>query len=279
MNPILIAIENREKGQVPISIGTSLALEAGFGVYPDRPEKPAPFTRVKQLWINLRTIVRNLYACLPTDLKDTVLPDDLWRAALEELSIIESTLAKQAPQVKAVFYVSDYVRLKQRFPHASIKEPITPKQIVQQKVEDVTLRLMLENNHQHNVSFFDFDIQGQFPASFILTHLPIDLLARYRFDRLELLESHTGKIKGASAWHTKLTNGKELENVPFNSFTLQLFGDKGNMFSPQSISVRRSMLEAARQGNWTNVSTMEKIRDTVSKVPNQAHRDELMKLL
>ena len=247
MNFIQIAVDNREKGQVPISIGTSLALEAGFGVYPDRPEKPAPFARVKQLWINLRTIVRNLYACLPTDLKDTVLPDDLWRSALEELAIIESALTKQASHVKVVYYVSDYVRLKQRFPNASIKEATTPKQIVQQKVEDVTLRLMLENNHQHNVSFFDFDIQGQFPASFIITHLPIDLLARYRFDRLELLESHTGKIKGPSAWHTKLTNGKELENIPFNSFTLQLFGDNGNMFSPQSISVRRSMLEDARK--------------------------------
>jgi hypothetical protein len=279
MNPILIAIENREKGQVPISIGTSLALEAGFGVYPDRPETPAPFTRVKQLWVNVRTIVRNLYACLPTDLKDTVLPDDLWREALNELAIIITSTAKQTPNVKVVYYVSDYARLKQRFPHANIKEPVTAKQIFQQKVEDVTLRLLLENNHQLDVKFFDFEIQGQFPASFIMTHLPIDLLAKYRFDKLELLESHTGKIKGPGAWHTKLTNGKELGNIPFNSFTLQLFGDNGNMFSPQSISIRRSMLEAARLGNWTTVSTMEKIRATVDKIPNPVHRTELMKLL
>lgn len=279
MNPILVAVENREKGQVPISIGTSLALEAGAGAYPDRPESPPPFSRVKQLWVNLRTIVRNLYACLSTDLKDSVLPDDLWNAALEELSIIQAFMQKQAPHVKVVFFVSDYSRLKQRYPHASIKEAITPKQIFQQKIEEMTLKLMLENNHQLDVRFFDFDIQGQFPASFILTHLPIDLLARYRFDRLELLESHTGKLKGPGAWNTKLSNGKELSNVPFNIFTLQVFGDNGNMFSPLSISVRRSLLEAANANGWTNVSTMERIHDTVKKIPNLAHRAELSKLL
>lgn len=279
MNPILIAIENREKGQVPISIGTSLALEAAFGIYPDRPESPAPITRVKQLWINLRTIVRNLYACLPTDLKDTVLPDDLWQYALQELAIIEAAVGKHSGQTKVVFFASDYARLKQRYPSAIIREPSTPKQLFQYKIEDITLRLMLENNHQHDVKLFDFDIQGHFPASLILTHLPIDLLARYRFERLELLESHTGKIKGPGAWYTKLTNGKELGNIPFNQFTLQLFGDNGNMFSPQPIGVRRSMLEAARLNNLTNVSSLDKVRDTIRKVPNEAHRTELEKLV
>lgn len=279
MNFIQVAVDNREKGRVPISIGTSLALEAGFGVYPDRPETPPPFTRAAQLWINLRTIVRNLLACLPTDLKDTVLPDDLWEFAQEELSIILAAMAKDAPKTRVVFYVSDYTRMQQRFPGGLLKVPSTPKQILQQKIEDATLRLMLQKNLEHHVEFFDFDIQGQFPASFILTHLPVDLLARYRFDRLELLESHTGKIKGPGAWNSKLTNGKELGNIPFNSFTLQLFGDNGNMFSPHSISLRRAVLQAAAQANWTNVTGMEKIHDTVKKIQNDAQRSELVKML
>lgn len=280
MNAIQIAVDNREKGAVPISIGTSLAIEAGSGTYPDRPETPPPFTNVKQLWVNLRTIVRNLYACLPTDLKETVLPDDLWQAALEELSIIPAAVAKGShghTQVK--YYVSDYARMAQRFPGAILKEAKTPKQIFQQKIEDTTLRMMLENNHQQHVEFFDFDIEGNHPASFILTHLPVDLLARYRFERLELLESHTGKIKGPGAWNTKLTNGKELGNIPFNSFTLQLFGDNGNMFSPQSITLRRKVLDLASRWAWTNVTSMDKIRDTVKKVDLDQHREALVKLL
>lgn len=281
MNAVQIAVDNRDKGQVPVSIGTSLALEAGAGAYPDRPESPPPFLRAKQLWINLRTIVRNLYGCLPTNLKETVLPDDMWQAALEELSIIETAVAQSSMgNTRVVYYVSDYKNLAGRFPGAILKEAKTSRQIIQQELENRTLQLMLQNNHQQKaIQFFDFEIEGQHPDSFIMTHLPVDLLARYRFSKLELLESHTGKIKGPAEWNTKLTNGKELANIPFNSFTLQLFGDNGNMFSPQSITVRRALLEAAAQWNWTNVSTMERMRDTVRKIGNDYIRGILQKLL
>ena len=161
-----------------------------------------------------------------------------------------------------------------------MKEAKTSRQVIQQELENRTLKLMLEHNHQQkNVQFFDFEIEGRHPDSLIMTHLPVDLLARYRFSRLELLESHTGKIKGPAEWNTKLTNGKELANIPFNSFTLQLFGDNGNMFSPQSISIRRVLLEAAQKWGWTNVSGMERVRDTIGKIANDHHREQLVKLL
>lgn len=280
MKMIQVIVDNRDKGQVPVSIGTSLALEAGAGVYPDRPEMPPPFMRARQLWVNLRTIVRNLYGCLPTDVKDTVLPDDMWQAALEELSVIDVAVTEASKgHTQVVFYVSDYKRLQGRYPGAVLKEAKTHKQIFQQKLEETTLQLMLKNNHQLEVKFFEFGIEGQYPESFIITHLPVDLLARYRFTRLELLESHTGKIKGPAEWNTKLTNGKELANVPFNDFTLQLFGDNGNMFSPQPISVRKAFLEAAQQWGLTNVSTMDKVKNTVAKIQNDHLRGGLAKLL
>lgn len=280
MNALKIAIDNREKGQVPISIGTSLALEAGAGSYPDRPEHPAPFTRVKQLWINLRTLVRNLHSCLPTDLKDTLLPDDLWEFVLEEMAIIPAAVNNASQgNTQVVYYASDYKSLHRRFPGAVLKEPRTTKQIFQHTLEETTLKMALARNQEFKVQLFDMEIEGQFPASFILTHLPVDLLSRYRFERLELLESHTGAIKGPAAWNTKLTNGKELAHVPFNRFTLQLFGDNGNMFSPLSLTLRREVLQLAHRWNWTNVTTMDKIRDTLRHVDNDVHRKALLDLL
>lgn len=280
MNAVKIAIDNREKGQFPISIGTSLALEAGSGTYPERPEVPPPFHRAKQLWINLRTLVRNLYACLPTDLKENVLPDDLWEYVLEEMSIIPAAVTNgSGGNTSVVYYASDYRGLERQFPGAILREVKTVKQKMNQLVEDTTLRMTLERNDQFNVQLFDFEIQGQFPASFIMTHLPIDLLARYRFERLELLESHTGTLKGPGAWNTKLTNGKELTNIPFNRFTLQLFGDNGNMFSPHSISLRREVIRLANQWGWTNVTSLEKVRDTISKIGNDVQRTTLLKML
>ena len=280
MNAIKIAIDNREKGQLPVSIGTSLALEAGAGTYPDRPEHPPPFTRARQLWINLRTLVRNLHACLPTDLKDTLLPDDMWEYVLEEMAIIPAAVTNASQgNTQVVYYASDYKHLERRFAGAVLRKPRTTKQMLQHSVEDTTLKLALAKNQDFNVQLFDFEIEGQHPASFILTHLPIDLLARYRFERLELLESHTGAIKGPAAWNTKLTNGRELTHVPFNRFTLQLFGDNGNMFAPLSLTLRREVLQLAHRWGWTNVTTMEKIRDTLRHVDNDVHRKALLDLL
>ncbi|QVD49141.1 hypothetical protein LUCX_71 [Xanthomonas phage vB_XciM_LucasX] len=280
MNTVQIAVENRDVGQVPVSIGTSLALEGAFGIYPDRPEMPPPLQRVRQVWVNLRTIVRNLYACLPTEVRDMVLPDDLWQAALGELTIIRNAVTQTSRgQVQVVYYVSDYARMHQRFPGAILREPKTPKQIFQHKIEDTTLRMMLERNHDQHVELYDFDITGQHQASFIITHLPVDLLARYRFERLELLESHTGIVKGPAAWNTKLTNGRELSNIPFNKFTLQLFGDNGNMFAPQAPTLRKTVLALAHRWSWTNVSSLDLVRSTIQKVEIDEHRKALLSLL
>jgi hypothetical protein len=283
MNFIQQAVEAREKGQtVPVSIGTALAIEAGCGVYPDRPEHPAPFVFVQQVWINLRTLVRNLYACLDKDVKDTALPDDLWQAGLEEMQIIETAVAQATGnRTKVVFYVSDYKRPEQLFPGAIIKKAITPKQIFQLTVEEDTLKLMLQNNQQnHMVHFYEFMIEGNHPASLIITHMPVDLLARFRFERLELLESHTGAIKKPAQWNTKLTNGKELTNIPFNRMTLQLFGDNGNLFSPLSITIRREVVRLAGIDQWTAVTSMEKVRATISgKMDNDEHRKTVLKLM
>lgn len=280
MNAQKIAIDNREKGQFPISIGTSLALEAGAGSYPDRPEHPAPFTRVKQLWINLRTLVRNLNSCLPTDVKDTLLPDDLWEFVLEEMAIIPAAVTNVSQgNTQVVFYASDYKNMQRRFPGALLRQPRTAKQIMQHSVEETTLKMALAKNQDFDVKLFDMEIEGQYPASFILTHLPVDLLARYRFERLELLESHTGSIKGPAAWNTKLTNGRELTHVPFNRFTLQLFGDNGNMFAPHPLTLRREVMALAHRWSWTNVTTLDKIRDTLRHMDNDVHRKTLLSLL
>lgn len=277
---IQLAIEQREKGQVPISIGTSLAIEAGAGVYPDRPESPAPFSQVHEVWFNVRTIVRNLLACLPTELRNSLLPEDAWPAALEELSIIPAAVTEASHgHCRTVFYLSDYKGLARKFPGASLREPKTEKQLFQHRLEEGTLKLLLKNNHSAEIQFFDFEITGQHPTALLVTHLPVDLLARYRFERLALLESHTGKIKGPAAWNTKLTGGKDLTNIPFNKFTLQLYGDNGNMFNPQPAALRKQIEFLAHRWQWTNATTLDRVRETIKKVDNDVQRNALLQLL
>ena len=53
-------MSSRTIGQFPLSIATSLAMEAAFGIYPDRPETKEPILKYDTLWVNVRTIFRNI---------------------------------------------------------------------------------------------------------------------------------------------------------------------------------------------------------------------------
>jgi hypothetical protein len=112
---------------------------------------------------------------------------------------------------------------------------------------------------------FNFEITGHHPASLIVTHFPVDLFGRYRFNQLDLLESHTGKIKPPAQWNTKLSaKREETDMLPFNPFTLQVFGDN-QQFVHQLPRVKEAVVETAKATGWSSVTTMEKIRMTLEK--------------
>ena len=280
MNTILAGIDAREKGGFPISIGTSLAIESACGVFPDRPVDPPPVLSVKEVWVNLRTLIRNLFGALPSDVREHVMPGDLVPAMLEDMSVIESTISKASTGLtRVVFYCCDYSTMPRIFPKAMLKVPKTEKQHVQKVLEDNTVKLLLTHSPPHDLRLFRLEIAGQFPHSFIITHLPVDLLARYSFSKLELLESHTGAIKPYPQWHTKLTGGKDLNNIPFNRFSLQVFGDNGHQFTPLLPSIRKEVLRLAEQDNWSAITTDEKIRVSLRKIQDPVARTLLLALL
>ena len=88
----------------------------------------------------------------------------------------------------------------------------------------------------------------------LITHYPVDLLARYNFTELHLLESHTGAIKNPSMWNTKLQNGRDIPNIPFDRATLQVFGD-GVMYRPMNMKIRKAFIEMAEKHQWSAATT------------------------
>lgn len=56
----LLDIDARTKGQFPISIATSLALEGLFGILEDNKDPNPPWPDYTDLIINVRTLFRNL---------------------------------------------------------------------------------------------------------------------------------------------------------------------------------------------------------------------------
>lgn len=93
-----------------------------------------------------------------------------------------------------------------------------------------------------------------------MTHVPVDLLTGTRFSKLTLLESHTAKLKNKLDWNSKLTNGKDLPNMPFNAMTLQVFGDGGLFFSPMPMAVKKEVMSIAEKYKWTPATSLDKVK-------------------
>jgi hypothetical protein len=280
MNAVFQAVNDRQKGAFPVSIATSLAVEAAGGVYPERPESPEPILQVQELWFNLRTLHRNLMGALPTDVRKKVLPGHLVPALIEELAILEAAVIKLSHGgCRAVFYHSAYSKLKNRFSHALLRQPSTELQRIEQSLESQTVKYVIEQSPAQDVREFEQEIRGRHPTSFIVTHLPVDLLSRYAFSKLLLLESHTGRIKAPPQWNSKLTGGKDLANIPFNAFTLQVFGDNAHQFNAQPLRLRRQVQHLAQRDRWDVLTTLEKIEVSVKHVTDLKDRAALLALL
>lgn len=257
-------LAERDKGSIPISIGTALAIEGALGTYPERPVvTPAPLLKYKQVWFNVHTLFRNLTSSITAEQRNGVLPVEIVPALSEDMLGAAAAIETASQgQVQAVFYLNEYRSLARKFPHAHLKAPSTPAQVAMVELQQLSLRRLLKEPPVA-IRRFDVELEGHHPPSLIVTHYPVDLLSRYHFAELALLESHSGNIKKPSQWNTKLGIKEGRERLPFNTFTLQVFGDNAVMFKPLVTPLRKRILDIAAANHWSSVTTMDKIKMSI----------------
>lgn len=275
------SLANREKGQFPISIATSLAMESLAGIHPNILNVVnLPIKDVSTILINIRTIIRNIHGALPTEASKALKAKELIDTLLAEMTIIEATVNKLSEgMVNVVFYASTYGSLARKYPQAILRSITTDLQIQYTHLERDTIIKLLENPLTFDIRRYDTEITDRFTDVLIITHLCIDLLSKSQFNRLRLLETHTGIIKNHLQWNTKLTKGKDLIRIPFNRFTLQVFGDNGHLFSQMDHRTRAAVLNMAEADQWTTASTKDRIVASIRKLDDPSTRMTLLALL
>jgi len=273
------AISNREVGQLPVSIGSSLALEGAFGILEDHPNSNPLINQVDVLYVNLRTLVRNLVGAIEADNLSHIYPEDLAYALVNEITVIEQAVARVTQgRVQTQVYLCNYRTVPKRFPHAILKTANTERQKLAALREEnaiTELLSLLQQGSPIRLLETDIDLESDARRVLMMTSYAVDLLQRYRFNSLTLLESHTGATKPPALWHTKLSNGKELSNIPFDRMTIQFFGDNSNLFTAFPIKYRRVMLGIATKNRWTSMTT----KDYILSCVKQAYEPELEKLV
>ncbi len=270
-------IASRATEGLPLSVGTGLAIDA-----------IKDLKGYDTLWINVRTLWRNLYEAIETDKRESFFdnnrPRDKAVAAMantlrEEILFIKTHLAETLSGVR--FYYLGYQDLPKKYPHAILKQPSTDLQKRYVNLMERSLDTLLQADVNQTIELDKgSEIRGEPTRSLIITHYPTDLLSKFKFTKLRLLESHTGAVKSSSEWYTKLTDGKELKTIPFNYFTIQIFGDGGGAhFGRYPIKIRRALLEVAQKYKWTPVTSMDRIKLTLSRMSDQYAAAQLKKVL
>lgn len=260
----------REVGdQLAISIGTALAIEPFMDDSKD--------FKHHRLSINLRTLFRNYAGAFTDDIHDYK-PREIQANFLEEVSVLSDVLVHLLPrQVIVDMYVCSFKSLRKRMPYAVFKTTHTSKQQLYLDLENRILDKVLSK--LKTVSVYDSLIKGRNSKGLIITHSPVDLLSASEFRSLELLESHTGKIKSRNEWTKKLTSNDKYSNLPFNPMTLQLLGDHSLLLRNMGPKYIKPVLELAIQRRWSTATTLMKVKYDLQNIRDPLLATILVKML
>lgn len=245
-------IDLRTKGDIPISIGTAIALECLFGINRER-ETPKgqldPYMYYDHVSINMCTLMRNIISSMkPEDIQNTT--ERRFRETLvNEMNIIEQACLEHGNgRITCSFYYNSYKHLKKFLKDANLKTKFTTKQLIQHELEN---RIPLQiNPREFPYDFTNLEITRGKRKNLLLTHYPVDLLL-FKNDVCDLLESHTGRIKKKNEFNSKLKFAND--ETPFNKYTIQIFGDKSGQIVPMDSKTRAAVLEFFKKSNMSKL--------------------------
>lgn len=252
----------REKGALPITVGTSLAIEGLI------KEPAKSFDRVL---INVRTLFRNILDSVPTNVRNGLSAKEIMDAIWEDIEHIDTAVTQWGRGVVSLeWYYSDPKTLVKVLPDAIIRAPKTPLQIINQQLFERCLLEMKKEMGKHLVAYSPLPSGGRRTA--ILTHSPTDLLNRRDFSELYLLESHTGKVKRWGEFSSKLSADAAVGILPFNGFTVTLYGDGGALVYQFPRKAREMVLEVAKKYKWTTITKKDHILFSLKQIKNGVDR-------
>lgn len=259
------ALLEREKGQYPLSIATSLAIEGGFGNHPDHPTGVNIFEGKEGIFINLRTLIRNILGSVDSEKKYQATGEDIYEVLLAEIVLLRGILQPLFQgETSILFYAMNYNSLDKIYKKMIFKDVTTDKQKYLALVENTAIETLKQDvkdepEQYSDIQFLDTQFHDDGRKHILLSASPVDLLSIPSGDFAGLLESHTGHFKTREEYYTKFKDSKESERIPFDKAMIQIFGDSSNLFLCQTKQIRDKLRQIAEKYQWTPVTTKERV--------------------
>lgn len=259
------SLDTRIISSYPISISTSLALETLFDprlppydaqrIVPPR----ADLHKYQEMWFNVLTLFRNLAGSVDKNVFLTQRIDILAYTLEQEIEVIKSLFQVEGMGLcKPRFYCFQYETLNKVDPRIKLRQDNTEYQKQFKSMFFDVLKLLVK---RMDILITDYDLPRSNQNALIMTHICYDLLNYKRFNRLDLLESNTGKVKSRNEWNSKYypVSGRDMSHLPFLRSLLLVLGDKV-LIHPSDIKIRKMILDISEQRGWTPLTTIDKIR-------------------
>lgn len=265
---------DRTTSAFPLSIGTSMAFESLFkGVQPSYDatrEIPqmVDYSKYDIIYINLKTLLRNIIGSLSLDDQKAPNTNTLYNTLVNEIEIITNILRTDTNNLlKPLFYYTGYPSLKElsRKKVINLRTSNTEKQKIAEVMEEKILDHVFKLRNVYSIEKSTIhDLRVKNLRALIITHIPFDLLGYKRFKQLDLLESHTGKLKHFNQFNSKYfpVPNVNMDKLPFNFFLLAILGDKV-MFKPYPMKIREAVMEVSNKKKWTPLTNNIKVKGDI----------------
>lgn len=251
----------------PLSIATAHAFLAMFSprtaVYDPAREIPSQVdvNKYSECWINVTTLFRNMVGAIQKEAFVKSTEKEFKDTLLSEMEVIDGLFQNEGMGVcKPMYYYTTHEKLVKSLPEqVKLREDKTDTQKAYAYKMHKTLEYLMKETEV--VRKFDTNISPPGASNaLIITHIPYDLVSYNRFNKLSLLESHTGKLKERNQWYTKYyaVGDSDLSHIPFMRKLLLIFGDSV-LIQPSVYKLRKQIVDIATKRNWTPLTTLEKV--------------------
>ena len=256
-----------------LSISTGLAMQTLFTPRTEvnDPGRVAPprmsIQKYETLWINVLTLIRNILTSVESQKLSYATVPMLAEIVHQEIDLIKDLLRIEGNDTcKPVFYFSSYSKAFREL--SDIFRMRFDKSPLQQHFRSLyeQTKIVVQQQDRSIINYDNVLAFGDSKRSLMLTHLAMDLLSYPMFSSLELLESHTSKIKKRVDWNTKYSKlaDPSFERLPFTRHLLYIFGDS-SLVSSISIKIRREVLELLKKRRWTPMTSATQVASDLQR--------------
>lgn len=271
MHKLNTILNDRETTSFYLSIGTGLMLESIFKPITTRIDDGRPIQTIniksyKIHYINIETLIRNIFQSVRTSsFKAMLLSDKKSAIALSEVLIGELEIMKELysdVECMLIVYIPSYKSVYSKVENTIKPLDMKPNKLAMFNLTKATVKAF-EAARYDTVKILktDYKLNSILGKVLITTHHAVDLLNVKYIRKLELLESHTGKVKPSSEFNSKYHTAGRLDMgvFPFQEILLYILGDR-TMIKPDKFKVRSMLHEVAVKNKWTPFTSENKIR-------------------